>query len=237
MTEIERRIEGKQLGQPDYAGHVFGEEQLEKQRHRKWVGGRWDELGALQIEYLVEQGLRPEQRFLDVGCGSLRAGRHLVDHLDEGNYYGIDISHDLIRAGYDHELTPEQRAKLPLANVRVTDRFDADFGVRFDMAIAQSVFTHIPLNQIRLCLYRIAKVMKPGATFFATFFEEAKDFPIDGLGHSRRYTERNPFWYYRRDLRWAAHGSPWTFRYIGRWGHPRDQRMIAFTRTEDDAGS
>jgi hypothetical protein len=39
------------------------------------------------------------------------------------------------------------------------------------MAIAQSVFTHVSLNQMRLCLYRLARVMRPGGTFYATFCE------------------------------------------------------------------
>jgi hypothetical protein len=37
-----------------------------------------------------------------------------------------------------------------VANLRSTDRFDNDFGVAFDVAIAQSVFTHMPLNMMRL---------------------------------------------------------------------------------------
>lgn len=230
MTEIETRIEAMGRPEPDYAGRKFGAEAVARQKHRDFVGGHWEEIGQLQRDFLVQQGLEPRQRFLDVGCGSLRAGRHLVEHLDPGHYYGIDVNRDLIVAGYDTELTEGQRGRLPVGNLRSTDRFDADFDVAFDMAIAQSVFTHISLNHIRLCLHRVAQVMRPGGRFFVTFFEQAADFPVDGIPKRGQYTERNVFWYYRDDIRWASSFSPWSFRYIGDWGHPRNQRMIELTR-------
>lgn len=231
MTAVESRVEASGKPEPDYAGRKFDEQAVSKQRHRSFVGGHWDEIGQLQRDFLVEQGLQPEHRFLDVGCGSFRAGRHLVEHLNPGNYYGIDINRDLIEAGYDTELTDDQRGRLPVENLRSTDRFDADFDVTFDMAIAQSVLTHISLNHIRLCMYRTAKVMRPGGRFFVTFNEQAEDFPVDGIPKRGQYTERNVFWYYREDIRWAASFSPWSFRYIGDWDHPRGQRMIELTRS------
>jgi len=214
-------------------------EQLDRNEHRERVGGLWEEMGRLQLDYLVSQGLQPHHYFLDVACGSLRAGRFLVDYLEPGRYYGVDINESLIDVGYHKELSDEQREKLPMSNLRVTDRFDCDFGVPFDMAIAQSLFTHIPLNDIRLCLYRVAKSMQPGGRFFVTFFEARKAFPVDGIkdenarGRSK-YTEQNPFWYYRGDLRWASSFAPWEFNYIGDWGHPRRQKMIELTRTPGD---
>ena len=46
--------------------------------HREQVGGLWDEIGALQIDFLRAQGLRPGDTLLDVGCGCLRGGVHFV---------------------------------------------------------------------------------------------------------------------------------------------------------------
>jgi SAM-dependent methyltransferase len=234
MTEIEQRVETT-AETPDYSGVSFNAEQLASGRHREFVGGKWDSHGVHQLEFLREQGLLPTHRFLDVGCGSLRAGRHLIDYLEPGNYYGVDANLSLLQAGYDLELDGRQRSRLPIANLRMNDRFDADFGVRFDMAIAQSVFTHVSLNHIRLCLYRVAKVMRPGGKFYATFFEHAADYPLDAIDMARKakMTERNVFWYYRGDLRWASRWGPWRFRYIGGWGHPRGQKMVEFTRLAD----
>ena len=231
MYEVERRVEANHA-EPDYQSWTFDEAARDKQRHRAQVGGRWDEMATLQLDFLVSQGLTPSMRFLDVGCGSLRAGRLLVPYLDPGHYYGIDIGAEMIEAGYERELDDETRTRLPLSNLRMTDRFDADFGVEFGMAIAQSVFTHVSLNHIRLCLARVAQVMAPGGRFYATFFERGPSHPIDEI-RGRQYTERNLFWYYRKDLRWAADRTPFSFRYIGGWNHPVHQKMVEFTRLPD----
>jgi SAM-dependent methyltransferase len=219
----------------DYAKRLTPE-QLRRGKHRRRAGGLWDKMGQLQLDFMIAQGLEPSSVFLDIGCGPLRAGIRFVDYLDAGNYYGIDINESMLEIGYDVELPERLRAKLPRENLLCTDRFDCDFGVEFDAAIAQSVFTHIPLNDIRLCLYRVAKQMKVGGRLAATFFEAPADFAVDGVldeavGKRSKYSERNVFWYWPGDLEWAASFAPWQFRYIGDWGHPRNQMMVEFVRT------
>lgn len=56
------------------------------------VGGLWQQMGQLQFDFLVRQGLKPEHRLLDIGCGTLRGGRHFIRYLNPGNYTGMDIS-------------------------------------------------------------------------------------------------------------------------------------------------
>ena len=233
MSPIDRRFEARQQQiEPDYGSRPLRSDT----DHRRLVGGSSDTMGRLQRDFLLAQGQAREDPLLYVGCGSLRAGRMLVDHLAPGHYYGVDVHPDLIEAGYRNELTPRQRELLPEENLRATDRFDCDFGVAFDMAIAQSVFTHVSLNMMRLCLYRVARVMRPGARFFVTFFERGPGFPLDGVKYRQRlYTERNNYWYYRADMKWVASRSPWRFRYLGDWDHPRGQRMVEYTRLDADA--
>jgi hypothetical protein len=161
-----------------------------------------------------------------------------VDFLEPGHYYGIDANRSLMQAGYDVELTDEQRTRLPVRNLRANDRFDGDFGVQVDVAMAQSVFTHVSLNHIRLCLYRTAKVVKPGGSFYATFFQRPASTALDTVLPSKSgkpfFTEKNVFWYYAEDLRWAAGFGPWEYRYIGDWGHPAKQKMVQFVRLTDE---
>lgn len=226
---------------PDYSGREFTPKDIKRGKHRAYIGGRWgwDENGQNQLDFLIGQGLKPGHTFLDVGCGCFRAGRFLVDYLEPEHYYGIDANLGVMQAGYDYELSDAQRAKLPTTNLRANDRFLCEFGeTRFDYAIAQSVFTHVSLNHIRLCLARLAQSMNPGGKFYATFFEQPPGTRLDILDPRGRYVfpERNPYWYYRKDMRWAAESSPWTFRYIGNWGHSHRQMMIEFTRTDDEVG-
>lgn len=234
MSIIEHRIEtaGEQ---PDYSGREFTPEEIEAGAHRQFIGGVWDTHGEHQVDYLKTQGLLPHHRMVDIGCGPFRAGRHFIDYLEPAHYYGVEANHSLIQAGYDVELTDAQRAKLPMTNLRANDRFDANFGVPFDYAIAQSVFTHVSLNHIRLCLHRLAPAMREGGSFYATFFMRPTSTPIDAVIPSKRgkpfFNEKNVFWQYSGDLAWAASFGPWEYHYVGDWGHPAGQKMARFVRT------
>jgi hypothetical protein len=42
-----------------YYDKVAIEAEVAAGRHRESVGGRWDEIGALQADFLVSRGLRP----------------------------------------------------------------------------------------------------------------------------------------------------------------------------------
>jgi len=219
----------------DYARPLSNEE-IAKGHHRRWVGGKWDVMGGLQRDFLVAQGLKPDHRLLDVGCGALRAGIHFVQYLEPGHYYGIDINETVLDAGYERELPARLRNRLPRDHLRATDRFACDFGVTFDYAIAQSVFTHVSLNYVRLCLYRVAQQLGPDGRFFATFFEARPGHPLDQpFRRGTRWTAQNPFFYYRRDLKWAARWAGLEMHYIGRWGHPAGQRMVEFRHARPEA--
>jgi len=217
----------------DYA-RPLSEEEIAAGHHRRWVGGKWQAMGTLQLDFLVGEGLMPSHRLLDVGCGALRGGIRFVEYLDPGNYYGLDINASLLDVGYEQELPAELRARLPRENLRATDRFDCDFGVAFDYAIAQSVFTHVSLNHIRLCLYRVAQRLGSDGRFYATFFEAPSGHAVDAPVRGSRWTEQNPFFYYRSDLEWAARWAGLEMRYVGKWGHPAGQRMAEFHRPVDE---
>lgn len=237
MPNIEERIEAACVN-PNYAKVAFTDEQVANGAHRNFVGGRFDTHGKTQFDFLVAHGLRAHHRLLDVGCGSFRAGRSFIDYLEPGHYYGIDAGRSVMQAGYDVELNDEQRSRLPIENLRANDRFDGDFGVQFDFALAQSVFSHVSLNHIKLCLFRLGKVVRPGGTFFATFIERPNSAPLDTIFAADQpkpyYHEKNAFWYPRSDLQWAAGAGPWKYTYIGDWGHPGGQKMVQFVRLTDE---
>lgn len=222
---------GKPQSVNKYGQNTLSDEQIAAEQHRKSVGGRWDEVGHLQFDYLVGKGLMPDSYLLDVGCGALRGGVHFVRYLEPGHYFGIDVNSSLLRAGLEHELPQAGLdGRLPAENLRATERFECDFGVSFDFALAQSLFTHLPLNHIRLCLYRLAQVMQPGGRLYATFFEIPENHPFDEPW-GKRHPERDPYQYFAADLEWAAASiGDWEFRYIGDWGHPRGQRMVEYRR-------
>jgi SAM-dependent methyltransferase len=203
--------------------------------HRKAVGGLWDEIGRLQFDYLVSQGLEPHHRLLDVGCGSLRGGVHFIAYLDPDRYSGVDQSAELIDAGLHGELsTPVRELKRPQFMVIEDFAFTA-LGRRFDYALAQSVFTHLPPTAIARCLESLSQVLMPDGRFYATFFEASDDgqerveIPSWHEAYGRYYDQRL-YYYSRERIRAAAQSAGLGMIYIGEWGHPRGQKMLGFIK-------
>lgn len=204
------------------------------------IGGMWDEIGYLQWRFMVEQGkLRQQHTLLDLGCGSLRGGVRFVPWLDAGNYYGFDINPSLLDAGYDREIVPAGLAsRLPRSNLVADDNFDfSAFPVLFDRVIALSVFTHLTFNMIRVCLERLAPVVKPGGEFYASFFTVPHNHPhmhvpfLHSPGGITTYGYKDPYHYRENDFTHAARGLPWRVSNVGPFNHPRDQHMARFERT------
>lgn len=212
---------------------------IEEGDHRGIVGGFWDEIGKLQFKYLINDGLMPSDLLLDVGCGCLRGGIHFVNYLEAGNYFGLDLSEDLLAAGYDRELKAlNLQHKLPRENLRVCDDFDAmPFGVTFDAVLALSVFTHLPINHIKLCLKRLERPTRVGTKFFATVFNipDGVDWTQSthhNPGGITTYPDRNPYHYTRDDLEFCCRGLCWRLERLEQWNHPREQWMAVFVRLE-----
>ena len=209
-------------------------------KHREMIGGLWDSVGALQLEFMISEGLKPKHKLLDIGCGAMRGGVQFVNYLDPQNYYGSDMNQPFLDAGYDIELMQAGlQQKLSRNNLVCNETFELPWpdGL-FDYAIAQSVFTHLSLNRIRQCLVRTAPKMKPGGVFYATFFELPKDAASDQpVQHApagiTTYDVQDPYHYSVSDFAHIIRGLPWHIRYIGDWNHPRGQRLIAFERLDE----
>lgn len=209
-------------------------------RHREAIGGLWDALGELQLRFLKDQGLQPGHRLLDIGCGALRFGVKAVDYLEPGNYFGVDLSEGLIDAGYLRELSESQRARLPRGNLHSCPDFDLSFlPAKVDFAMAQSLFTHMPLNHIRRCLGQLAPKLDEGGVFFATAWLVPGDWnmatpftqegAIDGAPVVT-FDVRDPYHYRLDDFQYLVAGLPYRLTLLGQWGHPRAQPMLAFER-------
>ena len=111
-------------------------------------------MGELQFRFLKEHGLEPDHELLDIGCGSLRGGVNFIKYLNEGKYCGLDINPSLIRAGHVEIKKENLIEKRPMLLVNDSFQFQL-FKKKFDYAIAQSVFTHLPVNVIQRCLINI----------------------------------------------------------------------------------
>jgi SAM-dependent methyltransferase len=207
---------------------------IDPEWHRWSIGGMWDVLGKLQFDYLVAHGLRPEHYLLDVGCGPLRGGIHFVRYLEPGRYYGVDRDEDKLIAGREVELQEQG-----LLDKRPTLVVMDDFGFErlrqtFDYALAQSVFTHLTVNQIQRCVMNMEKVLRPGGKFFATFYENPKGKwnlePVEQKRGIFTHFDRDFFHYDFATFEWIAEGTSLSVENLGDWDNPRNQKMLVFTK-------
>ncbi|HWP53022.1 MAG TPA: class I SAM-dependent methyltransferase [Pyrinomonadaceae bacterium] len=197
--------------------------------HRNFVGGLWQEIGDLQFEFLMRNGLAAHHTLIDVGCGALRCGIPIIRYLDCGNYFGLDINSSLIEAARSELANEGLTNKHP--QLLVNEKFDfARFGVHFDFAIAQSIFTHLDAQLISQCLGELHKVLKPDGKFFATFFRAPSSGHTGPIRHEPDGVVTNfdadPFHFSFSELEQLATITGFSARLIGDWNHPRGQQML-----------
>lgn len=182
---------------------------------------RWLALGRMQFDYLIKHGLRPDMRMLEIGCGNLRAGRLFIDHLDTGNYYGIDISPDILMSAQDvlteYGLQDKLPHLTPVRNLRL-----AFLPARhFDVVHAHSVFSHSPLHVIEECFAHVGRVMKPDAWF---------DFTFNRTEEREHHVLREDFYYRTETLVNLAARYGLTAKFMEDWEElPHKQSKIRIT--------
>lgn len=216
----------------------LGDIAMPREWHRDAVGGKWEQMGEFQFDYLVHEGLAPEHQMLDVGCGALRGGVHFVRYLQAGHYVGVDAGPPLLAAGR------RELEQAGLSDKQATLVADNKFGLvklgrSFDFVIAQSVFSHLPFNPIARCITEVGRVLNPGGRFYATFFANPGPRMRTDAIHMKTdstplelFPDRDPFYYDPDLFAWLCEGSDVSFEYRGDWGHPRGQHMMVFTKRD-----
>ena len=209
--------------------------------NRAWrakVGGLWEQLGKLQFEYLVQNGLKPYHFLLDIACGSLRGGIHFIQYLQKGHYFGIDKDPELLEGG---KIELEENNLLDKSSIlKLDENFDfVSLNQKFEYALAQSVFTHLPLMEIKKCIENVEKVLVNEGKFYATFFENYRkddtDEPIiiksdDGLT-IETYPDKDPYHYRFFEFEKLVKNTSLSVKYIGDWNHPRYQKIMVFSKS------
>lgn len=137
------------------------------------VGGKWEEIGKLQYDFLITKGILPKHRILDIGCGTLRAGRYFIKYLLPNKYTGIDISSAAI--DYANKLVIEEELSDKEPRLVLSSNKDLKFkeflNEKFDYILAQSVFTHLKPEHICECFENISIIMTKESLFYFTYWE------------------------------------------------------------------
>jgi len=214
---------------------------IEMNVHRDAVGGLWEELCELTFEFLVNKAnIKPDMKILDLGSGCFRCAIKIIEYLNPANYYAIDLNEDLINAGFIELKKYGIENKVPQKNVHITEDFDAEvFKVKFDIVLAQSLWTHLPLNHIQRSLAAVENVLSPEGSFYATFFLCPEDYDLlkphrQEPGGIITHRDKDPYHYRIDDFIHVIKQIrlPLEIIFIGDWNHHRNQYMICFKRTK-----
>jgi SAM-dependent methyltransferase len=117
--------------------------------------------GVYHLEYLKRHGLLPQHRILDFGCGYGRTAIPLLRYLEPGNYIGVDLSRARVRLAQEFVEIENLAHRDP--KFIVTDDIQLTYlePNSIDVFWAQSVFTHMPAEDVAEVLTALSKVLKP----------------------------------------------------------------------------
>jgi cyclopropane fatty-acyl-phospholipid synthase-like methyltransferase len=127
---------------------------------------QWAAQRRFQFEFLTSNGLQPEHRLLDIGCGTLRGGIPLIEYLHAGNYTGVEVRatvleearKELAESGLDH--------KDPLL-IHAEDPAEIQSGEPFDIVWAFMVLIHMPDEVVDGYLRLVSQRLTEGGEFYA----------------------------------------------------------------------
>jgi SAM-dependent methyltransferase len=144
------------------------------------VGHHDSDFGSWQFWWLIRHvGLRPDDRVLDLGCGTGRLAKHLVPFLESGDYTGIDISPEALDIARERLPGAVRRDRAPTF-VENDDPTFADVDGEVDLVWANSLLTHLPERDVVELLAHLPHVLADDGQAFLTFFDEpqrsSKDF-------------------------------------------------------------
>lgn len=197
----------------------------------------WWTMGEYVCFWLSLHGLRPDHTFLDVGCGRLKSTLHVLAYLEPGHYFGFDREPSM----FEHESyitapalvrAAELEAKAP--TFWLTDSFDCYplKGRRVDVALAQSVFSHLGPESVGQCLSQLRRVIHPDGVFYATIFPgSGPDVEIGEPHRGRPVPRHDEFTVVRYPpdrLAVLAEQAGWRCRWREDYDHPSGQIMVEF---------
>ena len=197
--------------------------------YRAYVGPPedYDLIAAMTFNLLTTLGLRQHHTLVDIGCGSLRAGRLFIPYLNAGNYVGIEPNRWLIDEGLRRELGSDiVRIKQPRFYYADGPAVLQGSGLTADFAVAQSIFSHCGLDLIESWLGGIAPFLASTGALAATFLMADEDFSGTGWVYPECVGFTQP------TLEQTAANAGLTLQILD-WRHPR-QTWALLSREQFD---
>lgn len=139
---------------------------LIKKQKRKYGFYSLD-MGYKFLELLKKYGLNPDNTFLDYGCGYGRIGIPVINYINKGKYFGIDLSKERIRIAKDYtkesNLNEKKPIFMPSYKKSLTDLFKDK---KFDCVLIYTVLCHNPPKEVENILKEVKQfITKEGKIF------------------------------------------------------------------------
>ena len=129
----------------------------------------FEQAGREQLIALLQEGLHPESKVLEIGCGCLRIAYWLIRFLDPGCYHGIEPARQRVEYGRQYLFAAvEEDLKQPRFDFNAD--FDSSvFDERFDFFLARSIWTHACKRQIEATLDSFIRDATPTGIFLTSY--------------------------------------------------------------------
>lgn len=125
--------------------------------------------GRKQMISLLNEGLVPESKVLDIGCGCLRNAYWLIRFLDPGCYHGIEPVRQRVEYGLRYLFTTEE-VKLKDPRFDFNPHFETSgFGTQFNFFLAGSIWSHASKRQIEVMLDSFIADSTSSAVFLTSY--------------------------------------------------------------------
>ena len=128
--------------------------QLDRGKPHATIGGRlkgkqdFNESGIPMLNNLIRRGMEPGHVCIDYGCGSLRVGQHIMNYLEPGHFWGLDIADRFFKEGV--ELLGSEFIDRCRPNLRVISRESAEevAAAKPDFLLSLAVLIHVPPTEV-----------------------------------------------------------------------------------------
>lgn len=157
----------------------------------------WEEKRNFQIKFLINAGLKSHHRLLDFGCGTLRGGLPLIEYLDSGNYFGLDVRTETLREASSELIESGLDWKKPTI-IHCHDLSSLYFPKRFDYIWAFSVLIHLSDSVLDQVLEFLSKNIAVDGKFYANVNYGDN---LDGVWRNFPFVFRSPIFYQQIFLR------------------------------------
>jgi len=126
----------------------------------------WAMKRRFQFRFLTAQGLRPEQRLLDIGCGTLRGGIPLIEYLQTGHYAGFEARAEVLEEGRKELAEAGLEHKRPRL-IHASDPAEVQLEEPVDVAWAFAVLIHMSDEVADACMALVARSLTERGEFYA----------------------------------------------------------------------